>query len=355
MEIGIVGLPNVGKSTLFNALLKVAQAESANFPFTTIEPNVGVISVPDTRLDQLAAIAHPKKILPASVKFVDIAGLVRGAHKGEGLGNQFLSHIREVDAIAMVVRYFDDPNVIHVAGKIDPEDDIRTIELELILADLATLTKRLDTLQGKVKTGDKTAQAQLTLFDRIRQLLETEKLAKDIGELSEDERRWVKELSLLTMKPFLYVANVNEAQLGSMQPKIGERTFIPISAKIEAELAELSPQDQESFLVDLGLTEPGRNGLIRAAYELLGLQSYFTAGPEEVRAWTIRRGMTAPQAAGVIHGDFERGFIRAEVISFDDYVRLGGEQGAREAGKLRSEGKEYVMRDGDVVHFRFNV
>lgn len=355
LQIGIVGLPNVGKSTLFNALLRVAQAESANFPFTTIEPNVGVVAVPDDRLEQLAAITHPKKIIPATVKFVDIAGLVRGAHKGEGLGNQFLSHIREVDAIAMVVRLFEDPNVIHVAGRVDPISDITTIELELILADLATVTKRLSNIEGRAKTGDKTAAAQSAFYARLIATLENEQLINTLHDLTDEENSWLRELTLLTAKPFLYVANVSEDQLQQAPTELAGRPVLPISIKIEAELAELSPEDQATYLVELGLAEAGRNLLIRRAYEMLGLITYLTAGPEEVRAWTIRRGMTAPQAAGVIHGDFERGFIRAEVISFDDYIRLGGEQGAREAGKLRSEGKEYVMRDGDVVHFRFNV
>lgn len=363
MQIGIVGLPNVGKSTLFNALLRIAQAESANFPFTTIEPNVGVVSVPDPRLDHLADLVKPAKVTPAAVRFVDIAGLVRGAHKGEGLGNQFLSHIREVDAIAMVVRFFDDPNVIHVAGQVNPVDDISTIRLELILADLATVTKRLESIQGRTKTGDKLALAQLHLYERVQRLLEAEKLASEIGELTPEEQTWVQELSLLTIKPFLYVANVSEGQMGDPAPlrerlrraEIADDHIIVISAKVEAELAELSADDQTSYLRELGLTEPGRNQLIRTAYETLGLITYFTAGPTEVRAWTIPRGTKAPQAAAVIHTDFERGFIRAEVIAYNDYIHYGGELKAREAGRLRSEGKDYVIADGDIILFRFNV
>lgn len=363
LQIGIVGLPNVGKSTLFNALLKMAQAESANFPFTTIEPNVGVVGVPDPRLDALADLIQPDEITPATVRFVDIAGLVRGAHQGEGLGNQFLSHIREVDAIAMVVRFFDDPNVIHVAGQIDPLEDIRTIRLELILADLGTITKRIESLHGRLKTGDRVAEAQIGFYVRVQNHLEAERLATELTELTDEEQAWLRELSLLTAKPLLYVANVSEQQLGDPTSvdrqlrgmEISEDQITVISAKVEADLADLSSEEQAEYLHELGLTEPGRNQLIRRAYETLGLITYFTAGPKEVRAWTIRRGTKAPQAAAEIHTDFERGFIRAEVITYNDYMRLGGELKAREAGRMRSEGKDYVVADGDIILFRFNI
>ena len=355
LQIGIVGLPNVGKSTLFNALLKVAQAQAGNFPFTTIEPNVGVVAVPDDRLDQLAAFVKPEKTTPATVRFVDIAGLVRGASKGEGLGNKFLAHIREVDAIAMVVRFFGDPNVTHVAGKIDPADDIRTIQLELILADLTTIQKRIEAVQGRAKTGDKDASLQLGFFQKIERLLEDERLVREIGELSDEETRWLKELQLLTAKPFLYIGNVSEDQIGTGSWELERYPILPISAKLEAELAELSEAEQAEYLKELNLREPGRNALIRAAYDILGLATYFTAGPQEVRAWTIQKGATAPQAAGVIHGDFERGFIAAEVIPWDKLLEAGGWQEAKAKGWVRTEGKTYIFHDGDVTLFRFNV
>lgn len=355
LEIGIVGLPNVGKSTLFNALLKVAQAQASNFPFTTIEPNVGLVAVPDERLDKLAALVKPEKVTPATVRFVDIAGLVRGAHQGEGLGNKFLSHIREVDAIAMVIRYFDDPNITHVAGKIDPADDVRTIQLELILADLATVTKRIDAVSGKAKTGDKAAQAQLAFLESIQTKLEAEEVVGRLPDLKEDEARWLKELSLLTAKPFLYIANVSESQLASPPTELNGHPLVPISVKIEAELAELAEAEQAEYLAELGLAEPGRDKLIREAYATLGLATYFTAGPQEVRAWTIRAGMTAPQAAGVIHGDFERGFIAAEVIPWEKFLEAGGWTEAKAKGWVKTEGKSYLFRDGDITIFRFNV
>ncbi|MEK7461147.1 MAG: redox-regulated ATPase YchF [Patescibacteria group bacterium] len=355
MEVGIVGLPNVGKSTLFNALLKVAQAQAGNFPFTTIEPNIGVVAVPDERLDQLAALVKPAKITPATVRFVDIAGLVRGASKGEGLGNKFLAHIREVDAIAMVVRIFLDPNVTHVAGKIDPADDIRTIQLELILADLATIEKRVDAVGGRAKTGDKDTHAQLAFFEKIQRVLENEQLAREVGELTEDETRWLKELQLLTSKPFLYIGNVSEDQIGTGSWELERYPILPISAKLEAELAELTEEEQAEYLQELNLREPGRDALIRAAYDVLGLATYLTAGPKEVRAWTITKGMTAPQAAGVIHGDFERGFIAADVIPWQKFVEAGGWAEAKTKGWVKTEGKTYIFKDGDVTVFRFNV
>lgn len=356
LQIGIVGLPNVGKSTLFNALLKVAQAQAGNFPFTTVEPNIGRVAVPDSRLDQLATLVNPEKITPASVEFVDIAGLVRGAHKGEGLGNQFLSHIREVDAIAMVVRFFDDPNVTHVSGKIDPLDDITTIQLELILADLATVTRRLAALEGKTKSGDKVATQELTICEKLRQGFEQERLAITLlPEFTDEEHKIIKQLNLLTAKPFLYIGNVSEDKITEPLPTLPGYELVPISAKIEAELAELADEEQKEYLADLGLTEPGRNILIRKAYETLGLITYFTAGPKEVRAWTIHAGMTAPQAAGVIHGDFERGFIAADVIAQEKFLEAGGWTEAKTKGWVKTEGKTYIFRDGDVTVFKFNV
>lgn len=366
LKIGIVGLPNVGKSTLFNALMRRAQAQAANHPFTTIEPNVGIVDVPDSRLQQLADIAKPEKIIPATVTFVDIAGIIRGASKGEGLGNQFLAHIREADAIALVLRCFNDESVIHVANKVDPMDDAKTVLLELILADLGTLQKKLNTLDGEVRAGNKDAVIKKGLYVRLNEALENEKMAATV-EPTEAEKPFLKELQLLTAKKILYVANVSEADASATPEKIIEEwklqelfnfapgLLIPISAKVEAELSELEPDEAAEYLASLDLTEPGLNRLITAGFELLGLASYFTAGPQEVRSWTILKGFKAPQAAGVIHGDFEKGFIRAEVIAFPDYMANNGEAGAKAAGKLRSEGKEYVMQDGDVVHFRFNV
>ena len=361
IRCGIVGLPNVGKSTLFNALTQ-AQVAAENYPFCTIDPNIGVVPVPDARLAQLAAIAEPEKIIPTAVEFVDIAGLVAGASEGEGLGNQFLSHIREVDAIAHVVRCFESSDVIHVSGRIDPLGDVAIIDTELALADLATLEKALERATKAAKSGDKDAIRRRTLFERVRLQLDAAKPVRALN-LSEEERRDLRELQLLTAKPVMYVANVaehgfqNNPYLGSLEEHAAaEGTLVvAVCAAVEAEIAQLDEAERSEFLAELGLKEPGLNRVIRAAYRLLGLETFFTAGPKEVRAWTVRIGATAPQAAGAIHSDFERGFIRAEVIAFSDYIAGKGEAGARDAGKLRLEGKEYVVQEGDVIYFRFNV
>jgi GTP-binding protein YchF len=360
-KCGIVGLPNVGKSTLFNALTESAAATAANYPFCTIEPNVGEVPIPDPRLDRLAAIAKSSQVVPTRLTFVDIAGLVRGASKGEGLGNQFLAHIREVDAVAYVLRCFEDTDVMHVEGRVDPIADADTIETELMLADLDSLERRLPILEKKIRGQDKEAIKTLELVERILALLREGKPAR-LAQVSEEERPLFKAVGLLTTKPVLYVANVDEASAASgnsYSARVVERAAkegagcVVISAKIEAELAELSPEERRTYLTELGPSEPGLNRLIREGYKLLGLITYFTAGPKESRAWTVPQGTRAPQAAGVIHTDFEKGFIRAETIPYDDYVALGGEAGARDAGKLRLEGKEYIVKDGDVLRFRF--
>ena len=360
-KCGIVGLPNVGKSTLFNALTESAAAEAANYPFCTIEPNVGEVPVPDARLDRLASIAKSAQVVPTRLTFVDIAGLVRGASHGEGLGNQFLAHIREVDAVAYVLRCFEDEDVVHVEGRVDPIADADTIETELMLADLDSLERRLPVLEKKIRGQDKEAKKTIDLVERMLVLLREGKPAR-LAAIAEEERALFKGLGLLTSKPVLYVANVDEGSAATgnkLSALVAARATqegagcVAISAKIEAELADLSPEERRSYLAELGLAEPGLNRLIREGYKLLDLITYFTAGPKEARAWTVPQGTRAPQAAGVIHTDFEKGFIRAETIPYDDYVALGGEAGARDAGKLRLEGKDYVVKDGDVLHFRF--
>ncbi|HEY8507680.1 MAG TPA: redox-regulated ATPase YchF [Steroidobacteraceae bacterium] len=361
IKCGIVGLPNVGKSTLFNALTR-AQIAAENYPFCTIDPNVGVVPVPDPRLEQLAEIVHPERIVPTTVEFVDIAGLVAGASQGEGLGNQFLAHIREVDAIAHVVRCFENGDIVHVAGKVDPIADIETIDTELALADLSTVEKALDRAAKASKSGDKEALRKKALFERVKAHLDAVKPVRSLS-LTDEERRDVREQHLLTSKPVMYVANVSEngftnnPHLAAVEKRAAAEgaVVVPVCAAIEAEIAQLDDKDRAEFLAELGLEEPGLNRVIRGAYKLLGLLTFFTAGEKEVRAWTVRAGATAPQAAGVIHTDFERGFIRAEVISFEDYIAARGETKARESGKLRLEGKEYVVQEGDVMHFRFNV
>ncbi|QJI71037.1 redox-regulated ATPase YchF [Staphylococcus haemolyticus] len=362
LTAGIVGLPNVGKSTLFNAITK-AGALAANYPFATIDPNVGIVEVPDSRLNKLTEMVKPKKTIPTTFEFTDIAGIVKGASKGEGLGNKFLSHIREVDAICQVVRAFDDENVTHVSGRVNPLDDIEVINMELVLADLESVEKPRIEKNGASKKI-KTAEMEMRILSRIKEALENGDPVRSL-DFNEEDQRYVNQAQLLTSKKMLYIANVGEDEIGDEDnDKVKaireyaakeDSEVIVISAKIEEEIATLDDEDREMFLEDLGIEEPGLDVLIRTTYDLLGLSTYFTAGVQEVRAWTFRQGMTAPQCAGIIHTDFERGFIRAEVTSYDDYVEHGGEQGAKEAGKQRLEGKEYIMQDGDIVHFRFNV
>jgi hypothetical protein len=360
-KCGIVGLPNVGKSTLFNALTQ-AGIEAANFPFCTIEPNTGVVAVPDARLDQLAAIVNPQKILATTMEFVDIAGLVKGASKGEGLGNQFLANIRETDAIGHVVRCFENENIVHVAGQIDPADDIDVINTELVLADMEAADRAVQRNAKKAKGGDKDAKLELVVLEKVKAHLD-EGLTLRSLELEKEEKAAIQYINFLTIKPTMYIANVNDDgfENNPFLDKVREiaakenAVVVPVCAEIESELSELEEEDKKEFMEDLGIEEPGLNRVIRAGYELLNLQTYFTAGVKEVRAWTIPVGATAPQAAGKIHTDFERGFIRAQTIGFDDYIEFKGESGAKEAGKMRQEGKEYIVKDGDVMNFLFNV
>lgn len=360
-KCGIVGLPNVGKSTLFNALTK-AGIDAANFPFCTIEPNTGVVSVPDTRLNQLSAIVKPQKVIPTTMEFVDIAGLVKGASKGEGLGNQFLANIRETDAIGHVVRCFEDENIVHVAGKVDPLEDIDTINTELALADLDSVEKAVYRLSKKAKGGDKQAKDEVAVLEKLLPALAEGHMARSV-DLSDDDKKVIRSFNLLTLKPTMYICNVaedgfdNNPHLETVR-KLAENEnaiVVPVCAAIESEIAELEDDEKAEFLDSMGLEEPGLNRVIRAGYELLNLHTYFTAGVKEVRAWTVKKRSTAPQAAGRIHTDFEKGFIRAEIVGFDDFINNNGEQGAKDAGKWRLEGKEYIVKDGDVIHFRFNV
>ncbi|MEJ7479956.1 redox-regulated ATPase YchF [Staphylococcus pasteuri] len=363
LTAGIVGLPNVGKSTLFNAITK-AGALAANYPFATIDPNVGIVEVPDSRLLKLEEMVQPKKTIPTTFEFTDIAGIVKGASKGEGLGNKFLSHIREVDAICQVVRAFDDENVTHVSGRVNPLDDIEVINMELVLADLESVEKRLPKIEKMARQKDKTAEMELRILSKIKETLEEGKPVRSI-EFNDEDQKWVNQAQLLTSKKMLYIANVGEDEIGDEEnDKVKairdyaaqeDSEVIVISAKIEEEIATLDDEDKEMFLEDFFIEEPGLDRLIRTTYDLLGLSTYFTAGVQEVRAWTFVQGMTAPQCAGIIHTDFERGFIRAEVTSYSDYVEHGGEHGAKEAGRQRLEGKDYIIQDGDIVHFRFNV